>query len=114
MWNFPDPQSTFQENQFHGISTRFVFFVCPLEPITKAPHRDQTYDQTEHKQDYKSFFRNKEMYNRYVGQRAGLESKVQAQYLHEAIKIDFQPKINYYSTFRRNFKSTITFALCAE
>lgn len=66
---FPDLRSTFQENQFHGISTRFVFFlfVCPLEPFTKAPLRDQTYDQTEHKQDYKSFFRNKEMYNRYVG-----------------------------------------------
>ena len=50
-------------------------------------------------------FCNKEMYNRYARYR--VESKVQAFFSKK--KIDFKPKINYYSTFKRNFKSTITF-----
>lgn len=50
-------------------------------------------------------FCNKEMYNRYES------SLISAQFLHERkIEIDFEPKINYYSTFKRNFKSTITSA----
>lgn len=71
-------------------STRFVFFVCPLEPLTKAPLRDQTYDQTEHKQDYKSFFRNKEMYNRYVEPER--RAKYKRNIYMKQLKIDFQPR----------------------